>query len=283
MNKFKKFYRILLHHVNIEKIARLSIENMTWDRLAVIGHNPLARLVIVVPILGVFILFSDGLAEFLTAKKIDFGSEFPSWRVYFTYYSLFLISVGQVIYSLVCPNHIREHVTASNFINNEYVSTSTERVLLMLKDLFGGKQESLIDKPLSDILLPQIKIAQDKQQYANEEANSYKVLVSAWNAVLKDNAHHDSKGAAKAEYTKLIMKAWFTKDFEVFPKLGMLVFLFYAFGISIAGLTAILTFLFVLISAYNTVSLYVLLIIVYFAYRIYFAVFPRKKRVKESS
>lgn len=99
-----------------EMMAALA-DYVPWTRLRLVSNNQVARLVILIPIIGYWIIFNDWLVE-RTRLVIDPGSPEPavSWRLYWTYFGLCAAGAASLLYQVLCPQEIKQFATKIDFV-----------------------------------------------------------------------------------------------------------------------------------------------------------------------
>jgi hypothetical protein len=115
-----------------------------WAKLRLLGNSSIARLTIVVPILGYFILFNSNVVEHLRFHT-DFcegrGCD-VSWRLYFLYFGCFFVAIGASVYGLFCPTVAKIYPGASDFFEAEKTYFSAPSNLKYLFDLIEKQRGS---------------------------------------------------------------------------------------------------------------------------------------------
>lgn len=90
-----------------------------WSTLKALSSSGLARLTIIVPVVGWLLVYNDTLARLLTST---FGENVEieySWKLYIFYIGLTLISVSAVIFIVRCPRTIAHHQDRLQYIEKE--------------------------------------------------------------------------------------------------------------------------------------------------------------------
>ncbi|MER8930537.1 hypothetical protein [Mesorhizobium sp. M0859] len=98
-----------------------------WSKLAAIGNSNLVRLTILVPFFGSVILFNEQISSLFRYSDdflVDIGvspdslskDKFAISRLYFFYFGLSFLGLGAFLYSLRCPEEIREIPSVKDFV-----------------------------------------------------------------------------------------------------------------------------------------------------------------------
>lgn len=98
---------------------------INWTALGHIGNSKIARLTILMPVIGYLILFNSTLQEFFEVKLPLLDNEnanFGFWRalydqnLYFLYFGLLTFGSGVAVYSITAPQQIKRHGSAEDYI-----------------------------------------------------------------------------------------------------------------------------------------------------------------------
>lgn len=99
---------------------------IVWSRLSSVGKSNAARLTILVPLIGAFLIFNQTAVSIFTfdstfLRGIGFNSEdarrsFTVGNMYWLYFGLCFIGVGSFIFSVRCPEEIKAHPYIMNYI-----------------------------------------------------------------------------------------------------------------------------------------------------------------------
>jgi hypothetical protein len=115
------------------KHAALS-ELILWSNLAKIGNATAMKLTVLVPFIGVFLLFNQQteqlfkLPEFFKSDLgISSGHSFSVTNLYFTYFGLCFLGASSFVFAIFCPTEIALEPNSETFALN---STSSETPVL---------------------------------------------------------------------------------------------------------------------------------------------------------
>jgi hypothetical protein len=98
-----------------------------WTVLRPIGNSWAARLTILIPLVGYFIIFNDELSHSHLATLItELEGKTPenlglsiSPRLFQVYFGLCFVAVATALYAWACPGVIKRHPSAGEYIANE--------------------------------------------------------------------------------------------------------------------------------------------------------------------
>jgi hypothetical protein len=95
-----------------------------WDSLRKLGSSPLVRSSLAFAAAGYLLLWNEKFQEFLILK-FDAHAHSPLWRIWMVYYGGICLAVATGLYSLFCPNPIKDHGTAFDLAHSEcqYMAT----------------------------------------------------------------------------------------------------------------------------------------------------------------
>lgn len=100
-------------------------KRLRWSVLAMIGRAPVMRLTVLVPLIGVMLIFNRETTQFLTLSPqfiSDLGlppdSAISFSNLYFTYFGLCFLGVGSAIFALYCPEEISRQPKQLEYLLN---------------------------------------------------------------------------------------------------------------------------------------------------------------------
>lgn len=90
-----------------------------WTGLRALGGSWVVKSTVLVPILGYFIIFNDGVIQFVqdNSALCREGGCRISWKLYVTYFGLCSAAVGSLMFSAFCPHIIKRYPTSREFFN----------------------------------------------------------------------------------------------------------------------------------------------------------------------
>jgi hypothetical protein len=100
-----------------------------WTTLRPVGNSWPARLTILLPLVGYFIIFNDALAqsqfvnlirEFEGRTPASLGLSIPP-RVFQIYFGLCFVAAASALYAWWCPSVVKRHSSAGAYLANEGV------------------------------------------------------------------------------------------------------------------------------------------------------------------
>jgi hypothetical protein len=94
-----------------------------WSHLRAIGNSGPAKLTILIPLIGYFLIFNSQLAHYLelVAEVGGFNAhQFSvSPRLLLIYFGLCAFAVGSALYSFRCPNDVKQYGTSSAHVTGD--------------------------------------------------------------------------------------------------------------------------------------------------------------------
>lgn len=89
-----------------------------WSALKGVMSSKLARLTVIIPIVGWLLVYNDNLIIlFENLLKRDLPNEF-GWKVYVFYVGLFAISISSILFAIFCPNEIKSHSSIVDYVKH---------------------------------------------------------------------------------------------------------------------------------------------------------------------
>jgi hypothetical protein len=119
----------------------------SWGRLRVIGNSRLVRLTIIIPLLGYLIVFNSHVVSALQLATSYFSSdiehsllgnvnsEFLASRLRLLYFGLFLIGIGSSLFTLFCPQKVKQYVDAVALAERELTFLPLPHFYSLVDDL----------------------------------------------------------------------------------------------------------------------------------------------------
>jgi hypothetical protein len=99
-----------------------------WLRYRNISNTPIARLVILIPLIGYWIILNDAILNYSALSKllVPSGDTYAPVRLFLVYFGLCFVAVASAIYQWRCPEEIKLYPTAGDYvrINSEAISSS---------------------------------------------------------------------------------------------------------------------------------------------------------------
>jgi len=100
-----------------------------WTTLRPVGNSSAARLTILLPLIGYFIVFNDGFSHSQLAKLIvEIEGKKPdnlglsvSPRLFQIYFGLCFVAVASALYAWACPVVVKRHSSAGEYLSAEGV------------------------------------------------------------------------------------------------------------------------------------------------------------------
>lgn len=106
---------------------------LTWTALRRIGHLPLMKANIFVPLIGYLIIFNDELSHHLNlAWEKDAA---PPTNLLLVYFGLVFLSIGSILYAIFCERQIDHYGSAEAFVGGDGPNMSAISVGYLKKRL----------------------------------------------------------------------------------------------------------------------------------------------------
>ena len=99
---------------SIETINRAAQSYPRWSQLRAIGGTSAARMAILVPIVGYWIIFNSELVRY-SALIFDNAAATIPIRLYLTYFGLSFVGFASVIFQLACPDEIKAYASPEQY------------------------------------------------------------------------------------------------------------------------------------------------------------------------
>lgn len=139
-----------------------------WNTLRIIGNSWPARLSILIPLVGYFIIFNDTFSHSSFAKLIaELEQKKPeelgisiSPRLFQIYFGLCFVAVASALYALTCPGIIKRHSSAGEYVSTEgdhlgeFALRGIEIGLAQSNEAFDAFRRSIQNR-VSDTYTPQ--------------------------------------------------------------------------------------------------------------------------------
>ena len=107
-----------------------------WSALSKVGNSSAVRLTPLIPLVGYLILFNCALGPSLHLAE-QFSSAGPdqqppliSTKLLLVYFGLVSLAIGSVIYAFFCPDDIKAHPTASDYVAAEAPTVSQAELIV---------------------------------------------------------------------------------------------------------------------------------------------------------
>ncbi len=132
-NAVKRAKSSPFRRINIPSKIAIS-KKITWAQLSKVGKAPAMRLTVLVPLIGVFLLFNEQterLFQYPQFFKDDLGIEgetsLPASNLYFTYFGLCFLGAASALFAAFCPREIGDQPNQQRYVAN---ATSLETPVL---------------------------------------------------------------------------------------------------------------------------------------------------------
>ena len=129
----------------------------TWYNLRGLGRSPISRMTILIPVIGILILFSNAVNEFISVSaeflkiETDKAKQISRQNALFLYFGLLIFSVNTLIYNVFCPSVVKEFSTEYEHYDSELRLITEDRASRLQKELNTKFQANLqYDFKLSD-------------------------------------------------------------------------------------------------------------------------------------
>lgn len=127
----------------MSQILNCLSSSLRWSTLAKVGSLPVIRLTVLVPLVGIVLLFNEQVVTLLSLSQaflkdigVSEGSDFSINNLYFTYFGLCFLGVGSVVFAFCCPEDINgsgklmDYVIASANARNSVLAKNNLEVVL---------------------------------------------------------------------------------------------------------------------------------------------------------
>lgn len=94
-----------------------------WTSLGAIGNRPVARLVILIPLIGYWIIFNkslQGYAALWWDNVYPLDTPMVPWKLLSTYFGLCFVAVASLLYELFCPRETKQYSSAQEYSAARY-------------------------------------------------------------------------------------------------------------------------------------------------------------------
>jgi hypothetical protein len=168
-----------------------------WATLRPVGNSWPARLTILLPLVGYFIIFNDTLThshlanlirEFEADTADNLGLSVPP-RVFQIYFALCFIAVASALYAWLCPSVIKRHSSAGEYIANEgvhlgeFAVRDLEIMFAQIDDDFDSFR-TRIQNRISQDFSPQEAFAEVKNATLHKYFNSENSKFRLWRGLI---------------------------------------------------------------------------------------------------
>lgn len=116
-----------------------------WSSLRGLGNSGPAKLTILIPVIGYFIIFNENIINNveLTPALAPAGQLSPlsiierlyALRIYFIYLGLSFVGVASILYQTRCPKIIKKYDDDEDFVANTKSNTTSRDALKYLKEI----------------------------------------------------------------------------------------------------------------------------------------------------
>lgn len=104
-------------------------ERIRWSLLAKIGRAPAMQLTVLVPLIGMLLIFNEQTSAFLKLSPVflsDLGiagdDTFSLSTLYYTYFGLCFLGIGSIIFALFCPEEISQEPHQMRYVFSTQMS-----------------------------------------------------------------------------------------------------------------------------------------------------------------
>jgi len=112
---------------------------ITWSQLAKIGTAPPLRLTILIPFIGLFLIFNEQTEKlfqfpqfFIDDIGVSESTHLSATNLYFTYFGLCFLGIASVLFSFFCPRDISEQPSQNYFV----IEATSEETPVLAKSRF---------------------------------------------------------------------------------------------------------------------------------------------------
>ncbi|WP_319496115.1 hypothetical protein [uncultured Cohaesibacter sp.] len=127
ISKVRHLFRFWFWRRQLGKMSEI----LLWSTLSRFGRTTPMRLTVIIPLLGVILLFNKTIAEslvlspfFIRDLGLEAGSEFSFSTLYFTYFGLCSLGIGSIVFSYACPKDIQSQPNQLEFVASTPIGDS---------------------------------------------------------------------------------------------------------------------------------------------------------------
>lgn len=115
-----------------------------WTDVRWISNSPAARMVILIPLVGYWIILNNHVVDFSRLSHELVGHDPPGvpWRLFATYFGLCGVAVASALYQIYCPNEVKAFPSASAYVAGYYADISGIEMRRVDLAAENGDQES---------------------------------------------------------------------------------------------------------------------------------------------
>jgi hypothetical protein len=205
-----------------------------WDALRTLGTSKIVQLTFLIPVLGYFILFGEMFNDYLELT-IDSGVSY--WRVYFLYFGFCAVAAGSLLFSIKCPESVRQHGAAYEFVDREERTLSKYRIAKM-QDLLVRRNYFMVARTEN---WPDYEVARDHVIANSDDHDENQAAASL--VGIREKVEDLNDAALMTEYFVTLKSA----D----PVSRLFVTCLYAVGIALIAVPTLVVFWQVVIAAWN--------------------------------
>lgn len=164
-NTFSKTARRRIIYGPLERAVLAASDATDWVSLSAIGRSRIVSLTIIIPFVGYLLLFNDFVFDYLRFAKrvlidsgltgdiIDAQDSFSLNNLYLLYFGLLFIGLASSLFAIFCPEEIKQHKLANDYIKTEE-ETKSKTVLIsdlnyILEKYLNANQEMALDSSAS--------------------------------------------------------------------------------------------------------------------------------------
>jgi hypothetical protein len=92
---------------------------LTWSQLRTIGHLPLMKATIFVPLIGYLIIFNETIAKYLHLVWEKDATPPVSTNLLLVYFGLIFLSAGSTVYAFRCDRRVDQYGSAEAYIGGD--------------------------------------------------------------------------------------------------------------------------------------------------------------------
>ncbi|MGJ4957742.1 hypothetical protein ACQR1H_19010 [Bradyrhizobium sp. HKCCYLRH2015] len=151
-------------------ISRSPIASVPWSAIRRVGQSKLLSLTIVVPFLGSLLLFNQHIVDLLTlspdlvrhwfklplAASEGAARQLTISRLYFTYFGLTFLGFGSALFTLFCPQLVKQYASPLECVQAETSLVTRSRIVLIVSDVANAYLQWVDDDPLARSIIQRI-------------------------------------------------------------------------------------------------------------------------------
>ncbi len=145
-----------------------------WTRLAAVGNTTAARLVILIPIVGYWIILNDWVSQ-RVALWFEVAGEpkHVPWRLFMTYFGLCFMALGSAVYQLCGPVEIKRFTSITDYVDRSFTNISDIELIRVDDAVENGDEISRSLYAFHGLQTDRIRSRQDQEDLSRNLLTLY--------------------------------------------------------------------------------------------------------------